>query len=434
MKILNLRAENLKRLSVVEIEPDGNLVQITGKNGQGKTSVLDAIWWALDGSKNIQAKPIRDGEERAMIQLDMGEIKVTRRFNAQDDGGYTTSITVENGDGARFSSPQTMLDNMLGELTFDPLSFMRMKDRDQVMAMRSLVPDFDFEAAESKIKSAFETRTTRNRQAKEAEAAAEKLSEMLPDEIPERMSISDISDEWDQAKKHNDQVERDDQKRENLMGEEKELALEIERLTKKHLQIKSDLDQMDRPSALIDTAPIREKLESVEKINRVIDAADNRNELTKQAEEAKEQSALLTEEIDKIKATAEQAISSAPIPVDGLSISNGEVQLDGVPFSQASDAQQLQASIGIAMALNPSLKVIRVRDGSLLDDDAMKILADMADSADYQIWIERVDNSGEVGFVLQDGHLKGHPPQSDEEQPQTPQENQGESLFDNDKV
>jgi len=67
----------------------------------------------------------------------------------------------------------------------------------------------------------------------------------------------------------------------------------------------------------------------------------------------------------------------------------------------AADAQ-----LAIAMAANPALRVIRVRDGSLLDEDAMQMPADAADANDYQIWIERVDNTGEVGFVLEDGHIK----------------------------
>ena len=44
MKIVQLTAENVKRLTAVSIAPDGNLVQITGRNGQGKASVLDAIF------------------------------------------------------------------------------------------------------------------------------------------------------------------------------------------------------------------------------------------------------------------------------------------------------------------------------------------------------------------------------------------------------
>ena len=147
MKIIALEAENLKRLTAVRIAPDGNLVQITGKNGQGKTSVLDAIWWAMAGTSNVQTTPIRKGEDQAIINLDLGDIKVRRKFIAQEDGGYTTSITVENGEGARFLSPQNMLDALVGQLSFDPLAFSRMKPADKVQALRSLVKDFDFDAA-----------------------------------------------------------------------------------------------------------------------------------------------------------------------------------------------------------------------------------------------------------------------------------------------
>ena len=121
----------------------------------------------------------------------------------------------------------------------------------------------------------------------------------------------------------------------------------------------------------------------------------------------------LTSAIDARKQAAQDAISNADLPVDGIEIIDGAVLLNGVPFDQASDAEQLSASIGIAMTLNPDLKVIRVRDGSLLDQDAMKVLAKMADDADYQIWIERVDSSGDVGFVLEDGHLKNEVSQTE---------------------
>jgi hypothetical protein len=94
------------------------------------------------------------------------------------------------------------------------------------------------------------------------------------------------------------------------------------------------------------------------------------------------------------------------MPVQGLTFGEGEILLNGVPFAQASDAEQLQASVAIAAALNPKLRVIRIRDGSLLDDLAMQRLAQFATATDMQVWIERVDSSGKIGFVLEDGHVK----------------------------
>lgn len=407
MKIINLYAENLKRLTAVEISPDGNLVQITGKNGQGKTSVLDAIWWALDGVKNVQAKPIRDGEEKAVVRLDMGEVKVTRRFTAQEDGSYTTSITVENAEGARFSSPQSMLDKMLGELTFDPLAFMRMKDRDQVLAMRSLVPDFDFEQAEASIKIAFDKRTESNRTAKDARAAANQIELELPDTIPERVNFSDLSKEWNDAHIKNAEIDQEAKRQSEFDAERTNVALEIKRLTEKLEKLDQMIEDFDPIPDRIDTDAIRAKMDTVEANNQIAENAERRDFLLEQAKEAEQLSEALTRDIDRIKAEAQGAIAGADMPIDGLSIDQGVVHLQGIPFAQASDAQQLQASIGIAMALNPKLKVIRVRDGSLLDDDAMTTLTEMAEKHDYQIWIERVDSSGTIGFVMEDGHLKG---------------------------
>ena len=79
MKIVKLNAENVKKLVAVEITPSGEIVTISGKNGAGKTSVLDSIWWALAGTSNIQAQPIRKGQNKARIRLDMGELIVERR-------------------------------------------------------------------------------------------------------------------------------------------------------------------------------------------------------------------------------------------------------------------------------------------------------------------------------------------------------------------
>ena len=63
MKINLLKAENIKRLVAVEIQANGEpVVVIRGRNGAGKSSVLDSIAFAL-GGKNLQpAEPIRADE------------------------------------------------------------------------------------------------------------------------------------------------------------------------------------------------------------------------------------------------------------------------------------------------------------------------------------------------------------------------------------
>jgi hypothetical protein len=117
------------------------------------------------------------------------------------------------------------------------------------------------------------------------------------------------------------------------------------------------------------------------------------------------ESAALTQAMAQRNALKEEAISKAAMPVEGLAFGDGIVLLNGVPFDQASDAEQLRASIAIAMAANPKLKIVRVRDGSLLDDQSMAILAEMATERDFQIWIETVASGRPGAIVIEDGHL-----------------------------
>lgn len=428
MKIIALEAENLKRLTAVRIEPDGNLVQITGRNGQGKTSVLDSIWWALAGTSNVQTTPIRKGEERATITLDLGELKITRAFIAQDDGTYTTSIKVENGEGARFQSPQSMLDEFLGQLTFDPLAFARMKGGDKVHALRSLVPDFDFSASESAIKEAFEERTIANRDAKSAASAVAAISEGLPNPLAEPVEMGDLLAEHQKAQEHNEAVRQHVQLIETRKRDLAHLERVAQEAQEHEARIEAQLAEAKQKTATamgavrdgetllketaaapepIDTTAISARMKEAEAAQSVFAKIKDRDREAERGKVARERAEVLTANIEKLKAEAQDAIAGADLPIGEVSVSGGEVFLRGVPFAQASDAEQLQASIGIAMALNPTLKVIRVRDGSLLDDEAMKTLATMADENDYQIWIERVDSSGQVGFVLEDGHIKG---------------------------
>ena len=165
MQIVNLRAENFKRLVAVEITPRGNVVQITGKNGAGKSSVLDSIQAALAGKDAMPAVPVHTGSKKAVITIDLGEYKVTRTMTP--DGGGT--LTVASKDGAKYPSPQAMLDKITGKLCFDPVAFARQRPEDQAQTLRKLV-GLDFAELEKARAAAYTERTVVNRDVKALEA------------------------------------------------------------------------------------------------------------------------------------------------------------------------------------------------------------------------------------------------------------------------
>jgi recombinational DNA repair ATPase RecF len=140
MRIVQLQAENFKRLTAVEITPEGNVVEVTGKNGSGKSSVLDAIYVALVGRSAAPPKPIRNGEEKCLLKLDLGDLTVTRTFTVKEGAAYTDTLKVENAEGLRHGKPQEVLDALLGEIGFDPFEFVQMKPAEQADTLLRMVP------------------------------------------------------------------------------------------------------------------------------------------------------------------------------------------------------------------------------------------------------------------------------------------------------
>lgn len=426
MRIISLQAENLKRLVAVEITPDGALVEITGKNGAGKTSVLDAIWWALAGTADIQAEPIRKGEEKAVIRLDLGDLKVTRRFNRQEDGTFTTSLTVENAEGARYPSPQAMLEALVGELTFDPLEFTRKSSREQFESLKRLVPGVDFAEVERANRSDYEERTVVNRRARELGALVANLP--AGDDAPtEPADETALIAELENAGEANAALERRKANRETFVfeTESKEQGvkilrtrIEIARKEIEKLVAEADADEAEclerrkkieaaEPlAAPIDTTAIRKKIDEAKRANFAYGAANRRKELEAEARTAEAKSDALTKAIDDRNAEKQKAVASAELPVPGLGFGDDLVLLGGVPFDQASDAEQLRASIAIAGAMNPKLRVLRVRDGSLLDAESMALLAEFAAERDLQVWIETVQSGRPGAILIEDGRVK----------------------------
>lgn len=429
LKIISLQAENLKRLTAVRIDPRGNLVEIRGRNAQGKSSVLDAIWWALAGAGNIQADPIRKGQERAVVKLDLGDLIVTRTFTKQDDGGFRTSIAVENGEGARFPSPQRMLDDLLGSLTFDPLAFARMKPKEQFDALKGFVPGIDFANIEGLNRTDFEKRTAVNRKVKEltAQAQAIAIPEALPAErIDETALVSEIAD----VGNFNAQIDLRADRRKQAEASAKAHRADAEVARDKAIDLRAQADAWDKEAAehdavaadleqklaaapaleeKKDAAEVTKRLEEAKRTNALIDQAARRTQLQEQAKAAQAEADALTAAIDARDKAKLEAIAAAKLPIDGLGFGDEAITLNGLPFEQASDAERLRASCAIAMASNPKLRVIRVRDGSLLDEDGMRLLGEMADAHDCQVWVEAVDSSGRVGIVLEDGHVASTP-------------------------
>lgn len=428
MKIIRFTAENFKRLSLVEITPTGEIVEVSGKNGAGKSSVLDAIDVALRGMEVAPRKPIKTGAEEARIRIDLGELVVTRTFRKSEGGEVTTSLRVEAADGVKQRSPQALLDGMIGALAFDPLAFERMDRKEQFDALRRFVPDVDFDTLDRLHREDFERRTLLNRKAKEAKAAAEKI--VIAQGVGKLIDESALVAKLEAVGRANTEIETRKAKRATVAnaidtmrraaeGEIRTIAENMKAIDECRARVQTIEAERAKEQARLDAAPpLPEPVDTnmllvdinIARLNNagVAEIERGRVEREKLIAEAQKHAAdadEITIAMDKREVGKRAKIAAAKLPVEGLAFGDGELLYGNEPFSQASDAERLRVSIAMAMAMNSKLRVIRVRDGSLMDDDSMRLLADMAKVHGYQVWIERVGNGGS-GFVLEDGHLK----------------------------
>jgi DNA repair exonuclease SbcCD ATPase subunit len=427
LHIVSLEIENVKRLSAVQITPDGSTVVIGGDNAQGKSSVLDAITLALEGLGGATGKnttrPVHGDAAKGKVVLDLGEIIVTRTFT-QAGGG---TLTVTTAEGVKFSSPQAMLDAMLGKISFDPLAFTRQKPADQLTTLRDLC-GISTALLDSARAATFEERTGVNRAVKDKEA----LIAGMPhhDDAPsEPVSAAAITEELKAANAKNakraefiaagkqkaqeladHQVALGKQKTEverlkSLLGAEETRLADMERGGK---LAASALDEMRAQAAAMqetDTAALTAKLDQVGALNQKLRENQQTEEANKALTALRDKAEALTAKLAEIDAKKRAKLDGAKYPVQGLALGDDGILFNGLPFSQASSAEQLRVSVGIGLASNPRLRVLLVRDGSLLDPASLAMMREMAESAEAQVWLEKVSKGSECTVIIEDGKV-----------------------------
>jgi DNA repair exonuclease SbcCD ATPase subunit len=424
MKIIELRSENVKKVKAIEIKPKDNVVIISGKNGAGKTSVLDSIWFALEGGAGLKGTPmpIRRGEKKAEIKLTLDDFIVTRKWTDNNK----TYLKVTNREGLSYSSPQELLDKFIGKLTFDPLSFCDMSDKEQRELLLKLA-GLDFTEVDNKAE---EIREKRRLQGQKVKLLSGEREEITIKDLPElQIDTSKLSNKYDKAISLNNEIVRGEEKLRNNVDsindgikninekkeEIKKLQQEIEDMKEKIEVIKVDntvvegnnkkIKEWLSENKPINTEDIKEELRRAYNINEQIKVRERNKEADKKQEEAQNVYDNHTDELQKLIDGKKDSLQKAKMPISGLNIDEN-ITYNDIPYSQLALSESLKVNMAIAMALNKKLRVILVKDASLLDEDNMKIIEEMAGDNDYQVWLEKVDDTGKIGFYIEEGEIK----------------------------
>ena len=415
MKIVEFRAENTRVLKAVRITPDGNVVILGGRNGSGKTTVLDDIelLFAGAGSDKMPAVPIRTGQTsgRTMGKLSNG-ITLEREWSATG-----TRLIARDADGKKMpGGPQAIADKFFSAVAFDPLEFAdKMEPKKQAEVLRRLV-GLDFSELDAKRASLYSEREDGGRDLAKRKGHLATMPE-VPGAPDAEVSVAELVQEKDVAEAHNRNNQRvrgayvaaqEAEQRAHIAVSKARAALE--EAERQHAEACANtLTAANAMEALRDkeTAPLVDRIKGAEDINRTVRARREREKVASEVERMEADRRSLTAKIEAIDADKAKALASAKWPVDGLGFNSDGVTYQGLPFSQASKAQRYGVSVAIGAMLNPELPVMLIRDASALDEDAMALLAKLAAEKGQQMWIERVGKMDVGAIILEDGEVSG---------------------------
>lgn len=426
VKIASLELENVKRIHAVELEPaqDG-LTVIGGKNAQGKTSVLDAIAWALGGDKMKPADPNRKGgatPARLRVELSNG-IVVERK-------GKNGSLHVTDTTGKK--AGQQLLNDFISQLALNIPRFMNGSDADKATALlQTLGIDAELAKIDGSIRATFQDRQLVGRDAKAKRAHAEKLphhndAPVAPvsaaELIQEQQAILARNGEKLKAKQDaEDTAKKAEFARSNayaatsrvadLEQQLKEARAELARRTKEAEEAEEKAKVLAQSTAelvLESTEEIEASIANIETINNQVRDNQAKAEADAEALRVEQEYDGLTQKLEDLRARRRGLLDGAPLPLPELSIDDeGTLTYKDHTWGDMSGAEQLVVATAIVRATKPECGFVLVDKLEQFDTDELKKFGEWAKGEGLQIIGTRVATDDSCTVVIVDGRIEG---------------------------
>lgn len=404
VKINSLEIENVKRVRAVKIVPTQNgLTVLGGRNNQGKTSILDSIAWVLGGNRFRPSNPQREGSvipPTLKVTLNNG-IVVERK-------GKNSDLKVTDPSGQK--AGQQLLDSFVEQLALDLPKFMASSGKEKAQTLLKII-GVDEQLAKLNYE---ETSKFNERQAvgRIADQKA-KFAKEMPyfEEVPkELVSVSELIHQQQEILARNGENQR---KRENLHKLEEKMQQineQMEALLKQQTQVQNDL-QIARMDAVDlhdeSTAELEQNISEVEEINRKVRANLDKEKAEEDAKQYENQYMALTNDIEKIRKQKNDLLASADLPLDELSVEDGELIYKGQKWDGMSGADQMKVSTAIIRKLNPQCGFVLLDKLEQMDVETMQEFNHWLEAEGLQAIATRVSTGGECSLIIEDGYVVG---------------------------
>ena len=404
VKINSLEIENVKRVRAVKIVPTQNgLTVLGGRNNQGKTSILDSIAWVLGGNRFRPSNPQREGSvipPTLKVTLNNG-IVVERK-------GKNNDLKVTDPSGQK--AGQQLLDSFVEQLALDLPKFMASSGKEKAQTLLKIIGmDEQLAKLDYEETSKFNERLAVGRIADQKTKFAKEMPYF--EEVPkELVSVSEMIRQQQEILARNGENQR---KRENLHRlEEKmqQINKQMEALLKQQTQVQNDL-QIARMDAVDlhdeSTAELERNISEVEEINRKVRANLDKEKAEEDAKQYENQYMALTNDIEKIRKQKNDLLASADLPLDELSVEDGELIYKGQKWDGMSGADQMKVSTAIIRKLNPQCGFVLLDKLEQMDVETMQEFNHWLEAEGLQAIATRVSTGGECSLIIEDGYVVG---------------------------
>lgn len=412
-KIKHMHVQRLRNVIDVAFDFDDTIVKISGNNGAWKSTVIDAIFLAIVGKTYIGKG--RSIENLITIWQQTSEIEVVLEWNGKklkinrkitDKGNM--SLEIRSSEWEKLQ--QKDLDMLLSEFTIDPLEFTRKTKKEQYDTIK-MITGVDTTEIDEKI-------LIQEEKTKQARAISTEYKKTLdnawrPDKV-ERVSTEELAKQQREIMEHNNAVEE----LWNKIGASNTIIAQIsldiletqeklKKLEQKSIDEQSLLQTLNEASKVLweklPTEEIESKIQNADQTNKKANDRERYCTLQTEAQSKDFELQKNSDALDALREEKKAMIKSAPMPIPWMEFSeNDGVIIDGILFDQYSSAQQLKMACRIATSVNPTLKVIYIKDGSLLDTNSMKEIEQFAETEWYQIFCERVWEEADT-IIMRDG-------------------------------
>lgn len=443
MIVKKLELVNFQVIKEFNADFEGNVYFITGDNELGKSTVLKAIGALLTGNRDAVLK---NGESKGFAKMIVGddgeEYEVELKFTKANPRG---TLSIKSKTTGMKSDNVSMLQKIFGYTDFDAVEFSRWSEtaegrRKQIEVVKSLLPEevrtriAEIDTTVAGLKT---ERTGVNRDLKTyksiSDAAGQGLTtqdlktyakpkditELMKEqqenaklvekakgvrlrmeerkgkltEIPARLTTAEDSynksivaakKAIEEAKKAIEEAEKTYKKTVSDIEEEKKDYEEKITNAEKWLTYYEALN----PNNFDTEKQLKEAEEHNKKAAKVADYLTKK----KQADDKRAEAEKMDSDIANLSAEREKLISSAKLPISGLSFSDDGLVLNDVPFvaGKVSDSQIMEVAAKLIIASNPTVKVFRIARGESLGQKRLQAILDLAKKEGFQGFIESV--------------------------------------------